>query len=446
MSRITMHVGGAALLLLTGCGLLDTNRPDIIDPNDLDNPNGAEAMYNGAVANFNFAKDGDGDVNAGTGTEGQVILSGWFADEFMHSTTPPSQQEIDQRAISFETNGSIDALYVQLHKARDGAEKAVVALQRFSVDSTDDFRIPELWALAGYTYLYFGENFCGGVAYSTRDGSRVVHDTSHTALETLALAVERFDSALTSPVLPIEIQYLATVGKARAYLALSRDSAVAAGALVAGVPDGFGFVSEHGASPAVLRNAVFTFSEGSLLSVSDNEGGTGLPFRSDTFRVKTDSVLDDDGNVVPGLDLSTPQFYQRKYQTNADPIPVATGIEARLIEAEAELANSAYGAMNTILNNLRSGTPLPPLAVPATQTEAEDQLFSERAFWLFATGHRMGDLRRLVRDYGRLPDAVFPTGTYFKGGAYGTNVAMPIPFAAENNPRFNRSMCNPDTP
>jgi hypothetical protein len=445
MSKIIMTVGVGALLL-TGCGLLDTNRPDIIDPTDLDNPNGAEAMYNGAIANFNFAKDGDGDVNAGTGTEGQVILSGWFADEFMHSTTPPSQQEVDQRAIAFETNSSIDALYVQLHKARDGAEKAVVALQRFSPDSTDDARIPELWALAGYTYLYFGENFCGGVAYSTFQGSRVTHDTSRTTLETLTRAVERFDSALASPSLPIEVEYLASVGKARAYLNLSRDSADAARTLVAAVPDAFVFASEHGASPAVLRNAVFTFSEGNLLSVSDAEGGTGLPFRGDTYRVPTDSVLDDDGNVLPGLDLSTPQFYQRKYLTNADDIPVATGLEARLIEAEAELVNGAYGPMNTILNNLRLGTPLAPLAVPGTQTEAEDQLFAERAFWLFATGHRMGDLRRLVRDYGRLPDAVFPTGSYFKGGAYGTNVAMPIPFSAENNPRFNRAMCNPDTP
>jgi hypothetical protein len=89
---------------------------------------------------------------------------------------------------------------------------------------------------------------------------------------------------------------------------------------------------------------------------------------------------------------------------------------------------------------------LPPLAVPVTQGEAEDQLFAERGFWLFATGHRHGDLRRLVRDYGRLADQVFPTGTYFKGGDYGTNVSLAIPFSAENNPRFDRSMCDPDAP
>jgi hypothetical protein len=163
-------------------------------------------------------------------------------------------------------------------------------------------------------------------------------------------------------------------------------------------------------------------------------------------RTPVDSVLDDLGNVIPGLDLSTPQFYQRKYVNESAAIPVASGQEARLIEAEGELAAAQYGPMNTILNTLRAAAALAALPVPATQAEAEDQLFSERAYWLFATGHRHGDMRRLVRQYGRAESAVFPVGTYFKGGAYGTNVSLPIPFQAENNPRFDRSLCNPDTP
>jgi hypothetical protein len=212
------------------------------------------------------------------------------------------------------------------------------------------------------------------------------------------------------------------------------------------VPTGFSYDAEHASVPFSLANAVFTFSEGSLISVSHAEGSTGLPYHDDTFRTPVDSVLDADGNVVPGLDLTTPQFYQRKYVNEAEPIPVANGLEARLIEAEAQLVATQYAAMTGILNTLRLGTPLAPLAVPATQAEAEDQLFAERGLWLFATGHRLGDLRRLVRDYGRTADQVFPIGTYFKGGDYGTNVSLAIPFSAENNPRFDRSMCNPDTP
>ena len=443
MRKIIGSLGCTLLLtLIAGCGLLDTSKPDIIDPGEVS----LDAAYNGAVANFNLAVDGDGDVNAGTGTEGQVILSGLMSDEFLLSTTPPSQQEVDQRAVAYETNGSIATFYTQLQKAREGAEKAIPRLQLESPDGLDDVRIPELWSRAGYIYVYFGESFCDGVAYSTTLGSTVIHDTSRTRLETLTRAVDRFDSALASPTLPLEIEYLARIGMARAYLDLSRDSATAAAALVATVPTGFSYDVEHAPVPFQLANAVFTYSEGSLISVSHAEGGTGLPYHDDRTRTPVDSLLDIDGNVVPGLDLTTPQFYQRKYLSEADPIPVATGLEARLIEAEAQLAATAYAAMTGILNNLRAGTALPTLAVPATQAEAEDQLFSERAFWLFATGHRLGDLRRLVRDYGRPADQVFPVGTYFKGGDYGTNVSLAIPFSAENNPRFDRSMCNPDTP
>jgi hypothetical protein len=438
----------ALVALLTGCGLLDTSKPDIIAPGDLDNAEGAQARYFAAIANFGLARDGNGDVAASTGTEGQVILSGLMADEFMLSTTPPGEQEVDQRQVSFETNGTALAFFTLMQKSRLSAEAAATALQRFSDDSTADPRIPEMFALAGYSYLYFAEDFCSGVPYSTTSGSRQVFDTSHTTIETLALAVARFDSALASPTLPPEVEYLARIGKARALLDLGTDSAPAAAALLGGVPTTFSYDLEHAPVPAYLRNAVYTYGQSSFISVSDLEGGAGLPYRDDTLRVKTDSVLDASGNVVPGLDLSTPQFTLRKYLNESASIPVASGLEARLIEAEEDLLAGQYGTMNGILNALRSQfqPALPSLPVPASQTEAEDQLFAERAFWLFATGHRLGDMRRLVRQYGRAVTTVFPSGPYLKGGDYGSNVSLPIPFEADNNPRFDRSLCDPDAP
>lgn len=46
----------------------------------------------------------------------------------------------------------------------------------------------------------------------------------------------------------------------------------------------------------------------------------------------------------------------------------------------------------------------------------ENLTFCERAFWMFGTGHRLGDLRRLIRQYGRTAETIFPTGAYPKGG------------------------------
>jgi hypothetical protein len=76
------------------------------------------------------------------------------------------------------------------------------------------------------------------------------------------------------------------------------------------------------------------------------------------------------------------------------------------------------------------------LTDPGTPAARQDLMFRERAFWLFATGHRLGDLRRFVRQYGRGAETVFPTGLHFKGSNYGPDVNIPVPFNERNNPNF----------
>jgi hypothetical protein len=71
-----------------------------------------------------------------------------------------------------------------------------------------------------------------------------------------------------------------------------------------------------------------------------------------------------------------------------------------------------------------------------------DLLFQERGFWLYNTAHRLGDLRRLVRQYNRQQQNVFPSGPYFKGGVYGNDVAFPVPFDEANNSLFDPASCN----
>jgi hypothetical protein len=79
---------------------------------------------------------------------------------------------------------------------------------------------------------------------------------------------------------------------------------------------------------------------------------------------------------------------------------------------------------------------LTPLTDPGSTVARENLLFRERAFWFWGTAHRLGDLRRLVKNYQRGAETVYPTGPYFKGGAYGTDLVL-IPAQAEkNNPDF----------
>ena len=133
-------------------------------------------------------------------------------------------------------------------------------------------------------------------------------------------------------------------------------------------------------------------------------------------------------------------------QTTA--VALAAGLDARLIEAEAALdAGNVAGWLN-ILNTLRATkiqitapsptatgthpgwtTPvMAPLADPGTQRAREDLLFREMAFWQFGRGYRLGNLRRLIRDYGRAPDGsdTFPVGPHYKGGSFGGDVNLPV--------------------
>jgi hypothetical protein len=81
-------------------------------------------------------------------------------------------------------------------------------------------------------------------------------------------------------------------------------------------------------------------------------------------------------------------------------------------------------------------TALAPLTDPGSAAARVDLLFRERAFWMYFTAHRVGDLRRLVRQYSRPSESVWPTGNYFKGGVYGTDMNLPPSQAERNNSAY----------
>jgi hypothetical protein len=419
----------ALVLPLLSCGLLDTSQPNIVDPGTLDSPEGAQTRRIGALTDFAFAQDGDG-----TGFEdGHILLSGLMSDEFVLSTTPPTEQEIDQRRV-FESNSTLAGLFLNLHRARAAAEGAAEALEEFSPDPTLEPGIAEMHSLAGYTYLYFGESFCSGVPYSRLDGDTLVFGAPSTTEETFGLALARFQEAVDHPGLTEDdgsVTGLASVGLGRALVNLGRFTEAAAA--VADVPTDFQYVTEHAESPLRLQNPIWSYSVGFLWSVSDEEGGTGLPYRS----AEDPRVPYQDEEDV-GLDGSTDQFTLLKYPDASAPVVVADGIEARLIEAEAVIQPSSppLALFTSILNDLRDTQGLDPVDAPGNREEAIDLLFSERAFWLFATGHRLGDMRRLIRQYERDSEQVFPSGTYIKGGSYGPDVNLPMPQEEGNNPNF----------
>jgi hypothetical protein len=171
---------------------------------------------------------------------------------------------------------------------------------------------------------------------------------------------------------------------------------------------------------------------------SDKEGTNGLDYVTGR-----DARILIDPKTGRGQD-GTPTVTLNQYPGTDSPVPVATGIEARLIEAEAQL-KAGNAAWITTLNTLRStpqkygqvsttATSLAPLVDPVTPAAQVDMLFRERAFWMYMTAHRLGDMRRLIRQYGRTQDKVYPTGSYFKGGTYGSDVTLTPSQTETNNP------------
>ncbi|HET9684853.1 MAG TPA: hypothetical protein VFP15_12170, partial [Gemmatimonadaceae bacterium] len=131
---------------------------------------------------------------------------------------------------------------------------------------------------------------------------------------------------------------------------------------------------------------------------------------------------------------------------STDPIAVLNGIDARLIESEVALSQNDPVTWLSILNTLRAGptqistgltvSGMAPLVDPVTPDARLSLQFREKAFWTFGRGERLGDMRRLVRQYQRPANTVFPVGAFFKGGTYGTDVNLPVPQAEQNNTKF----------
>jgi len=437
LQHIGLALAVALYIPLGACNdLVEVDNPNVIDPGNLSDANGATALRAGAIGDFAFAVDGDGGA-----TEGQTLVSGLLSDEYRNSDTFGTRQEVDQRAIQ-PANTTLTGVFRLIHRARLAAERAARALATTAQDSLSDPRIAEMWNLAGFTYVIVGENYCSGVPFP---GEGETSAPPVATAEIFNQAIVRFDRAIANFGGDNTRLWTALVGKARALLDLNQPAAAAV--LLGPVPDNFKYVIEHSSASTREQNGTYEFNTvAKRWSMSDVEGGNGLPFLSaNDPRVPYTSHATDATIPQFGFDAVTPFFVLLKYKALSDPTRLADGVEARLIEAEAALSAGDATTWLAKLNALRTTVPgLAPLADPGTQVARENLTFSERAFWLYATGHRLGDLRRLVRNYGRGSETVFPTGTFPKGGVFGTDVNLPVPTDEQNNPSYTPGSCHQD--
>ena len=481
-TKVLAVVAVALLVPAVGCNdPLKVQTPDIVPPGAL--ATSLATLRAAAIGDFSIAYTGDHPDGSGGTAEGVIEYGGMLADEFVNSETFPTRIEVDARSIHL-TNSDVDLWYRLMHRARNSAETSAA---RYNSLSPADPGYPEVLDLAGYTYLFFAETFCSGVPVSrlNADGS-ITYGSPLTTVQLLDTAMARFDSAISIATrldtaaaiasIQQEMIQFATVGKARALLfranrpgGLATDFATAA-TVAATVPTSFAYIEEHTTTSDRENNGVFNAgATDGRYSISDSSAGTagqkginGFPFLS-IPDPRTPAQLDPGG---VGFDGTTPLWDNLRYGGRAAPIPIATGVEARLIQAEAALQagdTAMGGQFFAQLNDPRVNAAARPYfnpnpfdrtnpltaAIPALAPldtsnirlagGAVNLLFAERARWLWLTAHRLGDLRRLIAQYNRPQNQVFPTGAYFKGSpaVYGTDVNIPVPVTEQNNPNFN---------
>jgi hypothetical protein len=441
-SLSALALGGLAA---TACNLdqvLKVNDVDVATPASVSNAAGLPVLYAGGLADFQAEF---------TSTDGSVTMPGLLTDELRDIDTFPTRIEVDQRSVQV-TNGTINAWYRAMHLARTSLERASAAFADFA---PTDVRAAEMHALDGFNYIMFAEDWCNGVAYSEFVNGAAAYGSPQTGAQTLALAIAQFDSALAIAPAGSNTAFLAQVGKGRALL--DNNDYAGAAAAVAGVPVTFQYFVYTSENSGRENNGIYvnTGPVSKRFAVADKDGVNGLPFRTDGQNVAgtTGDWRIRYNHSGIGQDGQSPAYYTQKYPSRAAPVVLADGIEAQLIVAENDLKGGDVQGMLDILNALRANTtladrlpytqagqsppaPLPALADPGTAAGRVDMLFKERAYWMYLTGHRLGDMRRLVRQYGRPADSVFPSGNYegAAGGVIGSDVNFPITVDEQNNP------------
>jgi hypothetical protein len=433
---------GLLALGFTACHsdtLLDLRNPDIITGGVARDPANIEQLYNGVLFEFGRAVSGAAATNDNPGLVG---ISGVMADEMWYASSFNTMQDIDRRDITDVSNSDLTLLFQRIHRARNLADRA--GEQLTAIGESSSARASQVRSLAGFSFLYLAENFCSGVPVSSTSlNGDLVFGSPLTTQQLLDSAIARFNAALTiaGTASATAEQNLARVGLARAQLDGGNFSQAAT--TVAAVPTNFVYNVSYSESATGQNNGVWQhINSERRSSTASGEGVNGIVFFK---RGATPNTIDPRvgvDSIGRGLGTTVPFYNEKKYSTRGAPIPLANGIEARLIEAEAALSKGSSAAYLTTLNTLRSGGGVTgTLTDPGNANARVRQFFTERAFWLWLTGHRLSDLRRMVRQYQFSAESVFPTGQTIFGAPYGTDVNLPIPFQEQNNPNASNGQC-----
>lgn len=405
------------LISLSGCAidrLLTSSDPvegAVIDLSDVKTRNGAIRFHRSVMV-------------ALTSAFAQVsYFTAVFTDEMTKDllSTTYDGAVLDARKQSSQILPGVlaDNAYNALHIARVNAAQAITLLQRYGIGA-DSALIGEAYAAQAQTIVYLGEMFCSGIPLTRApfDGG-LEYTRGMSTAELFQTAAALFDTAIAYAGDSVRVASLAKIGKGRALMNLGLyDQALN---VVRDVETSYTYsLRFSSATGGVTLWTITTAANPAIFEVGNGEGENGIDWTSTP------------GDPRVPFSTSSPHRQQKVLGTSVL-LPMAKGIEARMIEAEALLQppNSPAGDWLGPINSARATVGLAALTDPGTADSRIDMVFNERAYWNFLEGHRLADYRRLVRQYERLPMNVYPYGIYTQGGwsvlAYENNYVFSPP-------------------
>ena len=415
----------AAATVLAGCktsDYLNVEAPSRIPAGSLESSSNAQLLLNGAIADFECALGS------------YIVAGGLIGEELEDATQTSDRYPYDQRvltsgAIRYQTSTCQGiGTYSPLQSARVSAGNIRRLLEGWTDQQVPDRQrlLAVAAAYEGYSQLLLGEGFCSAAFSHFEADGTITYGTEITSAQAIDSAIARFTQSITTAqtigATADSIRYMALVGRARAKL--DRGDVAGARADAVLVPASYVKVASASLTSSRRQNRIWS-DNGVAGGGSFNTGSSvGVYYRTlNDPRVPVQNT----GQLASGTKV--PIWVQTKYPLGSSPTPIASGKEAQLIVAEADITANPANAL-AIINSFRAQGNETPLLPTATATELKNALIEERRRALFLEGQHLGDLIRYS-----LPLVPAAGAAYPGGGTYGSQRCMPLPDVEKlNNP------------
>jgi hypothetical protein len=454
MRRALWSGGTSGLLLLCvlglgGCDdLLEVDLTGVVLPSDIEEagPSAVPTLINGMVGSYHEAAD---DI---------ARYAALITDEMISAGTFPTRTQVDSRRIQPNNLTLTFELYTPLHQARFMADTVVYLLESRLVDPDFDEVQGELRRgialgklYGGYSRIWLAELYCWSILTGMApESSPLLPD----ARMQQALGYLQDAEAMAISIGDVRIYFASVLGQARIHLWLQNYGQAAA--LASMVPRDFVYWAEYSDNSVAQSNELYllTWGESEEIHWTVGDGNRADRGFEQWPHLNEFVALNLLRNRPPGFTSAAgtiPVVLQTLYRRPEAKIYLASGIEARLILAEAAVRSGQLSQAQDFLNDLRSdysnrvvvqwGVELPapanqlqPLTLPGSLDQALTAVAGERARELWLTGDRHTTARRLRLDPSSQIDLVPPIKVGINGG---DDIAFPIvQRELDNNPEL----------